>query len=222
VPVHIRIAPSILAADFTQLGQQIAAAEAAGADRIHIDVMDGRFVPNITMGPLVVEAARRVTGLSLDVHLMIVEPEKHVNAFVNAGANTIIVHFETCPHLHRVVQQIRQAGASAGIALNPHTPVMMVKEMLPHADLVLIMTVNPGFGGQAFIYETLGKIRDLRAMIEASGREIDVAVDGGIDRSTAPQVVEAGANMLVVGTSVFRAPGGIQSGIDILRQVVGT
>jgi ribulose-phosphate 3-epimerase len=214
----IRIAPSILAADFSRLGEQIAEAEAGGADQIHVDVMDGRFVPNITMGPLVVETVRRVTRLPVDVHLMILEPEKHVEAFINAGANNISVQVEASSHLHRVIQQIHQAGARASVVLNPHTPAVMIKEILPFVDMVLVMTVNPGFGGQQFIPETLPKIREIRTMIEALGRAVDVQVDGGIDTQTAPQVVAHGANVLVAGTSIFHAPEGIQSAIQALRK----
>lgn len=218
---QIRFAPSILAADFTRLGEQIAEAEAAGANYIHIDIMDGRFVPNITMGPLVVEAARRVTRLPLDVHLMIVEPEKHIQAFADAGADLLSVHVEACPHLHRVLQQIRQAGVRPAVVLNPHTPAVAIKEVLPFVEMVLAMTVNPGFGGQSFIAETLPKLREIRLMIEASGHAIDLEVDGGIDTSTAPQVVAHGANVLVTGTSVFRAPEGVAAALGALRASVG-
>lgn len=214
---HIRIAPSILAADFTRLGAEIAEAEAGGADSIHVDVMDGRFVPNITMGPLVVAAARRATALSLDVHLMIVEPEHHIAAFVEAGADIISVHVETCPHLHRVVQQIRELGARPAVVLNPHTPAAFIEEILPEVDMVLVMTVNPGFGGQQFITATLGKIGRIRQMITRLGRPVDVQVDGGIDRSTAPLVAAHGANVLVAGTSVFGTAEGIGNAIAGLR-----
>lgn len=217
MPEPVRIAPSILAADFTRLGEQIADAQAGGADSIHVDIMDGRFVPNITMGPLVVAAARRVTSLPLDVHLMIVEPERHIPAFVEAGADIISVHVETCPHLHRVVQQIRELGAKPTVVLNPHTPAALVQEILPEVDMVLVMTVNPGFGGQQFIPLTLHKIRQIRAMITELGRSIDVQVDGGIDRQTAPLVVAHGANVLVAGTSIFGAAEGIRSAIAGLR-----
>lgn len=216
----VRIAPSILAADFTRLGEQIAEASDGGADQIHIDVMDGRFVPNITMGPLVVKAARRATTLPLDIHLMIVEPEKHIQAFVDAGADNITVHVETCDHLHRTIQQIKQAGAQASIVLNPHTPAVMIQEVLPFVDMVLVMTVNPGFGGQKFIVEMLGKIRTIRDMITSLGLNIDVQVDGGVTVETAPLVVEHGANVLVAGTSVFGAPEGIAASIAALRQSV--
>ncbi len=214
----IRIAPSILSADFTRLGEQIAEAEAGGCDMIHIDVMDGRFVPNITMGPMVVAAARRATKLPLDVHLMIVEPEKHIAAFAEAGADIISVHVEACAHLHRVVQQIRQAGAQPSVALNPHTPTVMVQEILPFVDMVLVMTVNPGFGGQAFIHHTLGKVRALRETIQASGREVAIEVDGGVSPQTAPLAVQSGANVLVAGTSVFRAKEGVRAALQALRK----
>ncbi|WP_119072619.1 ribulose-phosphate 3-epimerase [Aggregatilinea lenta] len=216
----LRIAPSILAADFTQLGDQIRQAEAAGADQIHIDVMDGCFVPNITMGPLAVEAARRVTSLPLDVHLMIVHPENLIPAFVAAGATLISVHAETCPHLHRTVQQIREAGAHPSVVLNPGTPAVAVKEVLPFVDMVLVMTVNPGFGGQAFIPQMLGKIGEIRGMLDALGSTADVQVDGGIDVTTAPQVVQHGANVLVAGTAIFRAPDGIAAATRALREAV--
>ncbi len=214
----VKIAPSILAADFTRLGEQIAAAEAAGADYIHIDVMDGQFVPNMTMGPMVVAAARRATKLPLDVHLMIVEPERHIPAFADAGASLISVHVETCAHLHRTVQQIREVGARPSVVLNPHTPVVMVKEVLPFIDMVLLMTVNPGFGGQSFIPEMLPKIRELREMVRQIGRAIDIEVDGGIDIHTTPQVVVSGANVLVAGTAIFGAPAGIPAAVQALRQ----
>ncbi len=214
----IRIAPSILSADFTRLGEQIAEAEAGGCDLIHVDVMDGCFVPNITMGPMVVEAARRATSLPLDVHLMIVEPEKHIAAFAQAGADIISVHVEVCAHLHRVVQQIRQAGVKPAVVLNPHTPAVMVQEILPFVDMVLVMTVNPGFGGQSFIRQTLGKIRALAEMIQAGGWDVTIEVDGGISPQTAPLVVQNGASVLVAGTAVFRAAEGIRAAIRSLRQ----
>lgn len=217
MPKSVHIAPSILAADFTRLGEQIADAQAGGADSIHVDIMDGRFVPNITMGPLIVAAARRVTPLPLDVHLMIVEPERHIPAFIEAGADIISVHVEICPHLHRVVQQIRELGAKPSVVLNPHTPAVLVQEILPEVDMVLVMTVNPGFGGQQFIPLTLHKVRQIRAMITALGRSIDVQVDGGIDRQTAPLVVAHGANVLVAGTSIFGASEGIREAIAGLR-----
>ncbi|MCL4237793.1 MAG: ribulose-phosphate 3-epimerase [Anaerolineae bacterium] len=217
MPKPVHIAPSILAADFTRLGEQIADAQAGGADSIHVDIMDGRFVPNITMGPLIVAAVRRATSLPLDVHLMIVEPERHIPAFVEAGASSISVHVETCPHLYRVVQQIRELGAKPAVVLNPHSPAVLIQEVLPEVDMVLVMTVNPGFGGQRFIPLMLHKIRQIRAMITELGRSIDVQVDGGIDRQTAPLVVAHGANVLVAGTSIFGASEGIREAIAGLR-----
>jgi ribulose-phosphate 3-epimerase len=213
----IRIAPSILAADFTCLGQQIADAEAAGADLIHIDVMDGRFVPNITMGPLIVAAARRSTSLPLDVHLMIVEPERYVSDFAQAGANRISVHIEASPNLHRTLGAIHESGCKAGVALNPHTPASALSEVMSLLDIILVMTVNPGFGGQRFLVETLAKIRQLRTMAGDTGREVDMGVDGGIDQSTIRQAAEAGANVMVAGTSVYNAQHSIQAGLDTLR-----
>jgi ribulose-phosphate 3-epimerase len=214
----VRIAPSILAADFTRLGEQITEAELAGADYIHIDVMDGHFVPNITMGPAIVEAARRVTSLPLDVHLMIVEPERHIQAFADAGASLISVHVEACPHLHRTLEQIREAGVKPSVVLNPHSPVILVKEVLPFVQMILVMTVNPGFGGQVFIREMLPKIRELRDLCDAVNPAVDIEVDGGIDETTAPQVLAHGANVLVAGTSVFHAEAGIKAGIAALRK----
>lgn len=212
-----RIAPSILSADFTRLGEQVRAAEDAGAGLIHIDVMDGRFVPNITMGPLVVQAVRRVTRLPLDVHLMIVEPERHVARFAEAGADWISVHVEAGPHLHRTLMSIHELGCRAGVAINPHTPAAALSEVMHMIDLVNVMTVNPGFGGQSFLTETLPKIERLRAMIVASGRDIDIEVDGGINTQTVAAVVQAGANVLVAGSSVFSPDFSVQAGIDALR-----
>lgn len=212
-----RIAPSILSADFTRLGEQVRAAEDAGAGLIHIDVMDGRFVPNITMGPLVVQAVRRVTRLPLDVHLMIVEPERHVASFAEAGADWISVHVEAGPHLHRTLMTIHELGCRAGVAINPHTPAAALSEVMHMIELVNVMTVNPGFGGQSFLAETLPKIERLRAMIVASGRDIDIEVDGGINTQTVAAVVQAGANVLVAGSSVFSPDFSVQAGIDALR-----
>lgn len=212
-----RIAPSILSADFTRLGEQVRAAEDAGAGLIHIDVMDGRFVPNITMGPLVVQAVRRVTRLPLDVHLMIVEPERHVARFAEAGADWISVHVEAGPHLHRTLMTIHELGCRAGVAINPHTPAAALSEVMHMIELVNVMTVNPGFGGQSFLAETLPKIERLRAMIVASGRDIDIEVDGGINTQTVAAVVQAGANVLVAGSSVFNPDFSVQAGIDALR-----
>ncbi len=201
----VRIAPSILSADFARLGEEIAAVEAAGADWIHVDVMDGRFVPNITIGPLVVKAARRATSLPLDVHLMIVEPERYVEDFVEAGAATVGVHVETCPHLHRTVSQIREAGARACVVLNPATPAESIRPVLDGVDQVLVMSVNPGFGGQRFIEGVLPKIEALRGWIDADGLAVDLEVDGGIAKGTAARAAAAGADVFVAGTAVFGA-----------------
>ncbi|WP_119066284.1 ribulose-phosphate 3-epimerase [Aggregatilinea lenta] len=216
----VRLSASILAADFACLGQQIAEAERAGADWIHVDVMDGVFVPPISFGLPIIAAARKSTSLPLDVHLMIVHPERHVESMVAAGASWVTVHTETCPHLHRVVQQIREAGARPGVAINPATPVCLLEDILPFVDMVLVMTVNPGFGGQRFVDTTLRKVRDVRARAEALGHEIEIEVDGGIHAGTAPEVVANGANVLVAGTAVFGAPGGVAAGIAALRESV--
>src|SRR5947209_13351779 len=199
----IELVPSILSADFTRLGEQVREAEAAGAQRIQIDVMDGHFVPNITMGPLVVQAVRRCTTLTLESHLMITNPEDYIDDFAKAGADVIIVHQEVCPHLHRVIQQIKTAGKLAAVALTPSTPVFMLEDILSLLDMVLIMTVNPGFGGQDFIPETLPKIARLRQIITHHDLHCDIEVDGGIHEVTAPQVVKAGANLLVAGSAIY-------------------
>ncbi len=217
----VRIAPSILSADFTRLGEQIQEAVAAGCDLIHIDVMDGQFVPNITMGPLIVQAVRRVTTLPLDVHLMIVQPERHLQAFADAGADQISVHWEASTHLHRSLQTIRGYGCRVGVAINPHIPASFLSEVLPLLDVVVVMTVNPGFGGQAFLPETLPKIRQLRAMAEAAGQPLDIEVDGGIHVETARRVVEAGANVLIAGSAIYSDRHGVEEGIRALRQAVG-
>lgn len=213
----IQIAPSVLSADFTRLGDQLREAEAAGASLIHIDVMDGRFVPNITMGMVVVEAIRRATPLPLDVHLMIVEPERYVQAFASAGADCISVHLEASPNLHRTLQMIRDANCRVGVALNPHTPAESVRDVIDLLDYVNVMTVNPGFSGQTFLMTILPKIARLLAMAHESGRQIDIEVDGGINEETVVAAVEAGANILVAGTMLFQHPQGIQGGMDALR-----
>ncbi len=213
----IQIAPSLLAADFTRLGAQVQEAEAAGASLIHIDVMDGRFVPNITMGVVVVEAIRRITSLPLDVHLMIVEPEKFVQPFADAGADMISIHIEASPNLHRTLQMIGDAGCKVGVALNPHTGAEAVRDVMDLLDYVNIMTVNPGFGGQTFLHTMMPKIASVLAMANESHRHIDIEVDGGINLETAVAAVEAGANILVVGTTLFHYSAGIRAGMDALR-----
>ena len=203
-----RIAPSILSADFARLGEEVRAVTKAGADYIHVDVMDGHFVPNITIGPAVVEAVRGASRRPFDVHLMIEPVDPFVPAFVKAGADIVTAHVEAGPHLHRTLQLIRGHGARAGVSLNPSTPADAVAHVLDMVDLVLVMTVNPGFGGQKFIAGQLPKIAALRRMIDATGKRIDLQVDGGIDAQTAPRVVEAGADVLVAGTAVFRGTEG--------------
>jgi len=197
------ISPSILSADFARLGEEVTALERAGADWAHVDVMDGRFVPNMTIGPLVVSALKRVTKLPLDVHLMIVEPERYLEDFAKAGADIITVHAETCPHLHRTLQLIRGLGKKAGVSLNPGTPEDVLKYVLELTDLVLVMSVNPGFGGQEFIPAVLPKLQRIRKMIDATGRPIYLEVDGGVKPGIASKVKQAGADVLVAGSAVF-------------------
>jgi ribulose-phosphate 3-epimerase len=217
----IGIVPSILSADFTRLGEQVREAEVGGGQRIQVDVMDGHFVPNITMGPMVVEAVRRCTTLMLETHLMITNPEQYIEDFAKAGADVIIVHQEVCPHLHRVIKQIRDAGKSPAVALNPSTPVFMLEDMLSFLDMVLIMTINPGFGGQEFIPETLPKIARLRQMITERGLNCDIEVDGGIHEATAPLAAKAGANLLVSGSGVYNERESVAQAIARLKNAVG-
>jgi len=216
----VKLAPSILACDFGRLAEEIRAAEEGGADWIHVDVMDGHFVPNITIGPLVVKAARRATTLPLDVHLMIESPDRHLGAFVDAGADVVTVHQEVCPHLHRTLQSIRELGARAGVALNPSTPVDVVQSVLEELDLLLIMSVNPGFGGQRFISSSLGKLQRARALLAEAGSSAELEVDGGVDASNAAVIVEAGATVLVAGSAVYGHAGGPASGIAAIREAL--
>ena len=214
----IKLAPSVLAADYARLGEQVQEAAAAGADYIHVDVMDGHFVPNITVGPLVVEALRRMTDLPLDVHLMIAEPERHIDAFAQAGANILTVHPEASPHLHRLVQMIKGLDVKAGVALNPASPLDLIEEVLAEVDLVLLMTVNPGWGGQAFLDSVLPKIRRLRQTLDKEGLAAELEVDGGITAETAPLVVKAGARVLVAGSAVFQSADGVAAAMKRIRQ----
>jgi ribulose-phosphate 3-epimerase len=216
----VGIVPSILSADFTRLGEQVREAEAAGAQRIQVDVMDGHFVPNITMGPLVVEAVRRCTILPVEAHLMISNPEKYIEDFARAGADIIIVHQEVSPHLHRIIQQIKAEGKMAAIALTPSTPVFMLEDILSLLDMVLIMTVNPGFGGQEFIPETLPKITRLRQVLEERGLQCDIEVDGGIHDRVVPAVVQAGANLLVAGSAIYNDRESVAQAIARLRNAI--
>jgi len=216
----IKLAPSILSADFARLGEQVAEATKAGADYVHIDVMDGHFVPNITIGAPVVASLRSWTNLPLDVHLMIEYPERYIGDFANSGANIITVHVEGCPHIHRTIQLIKELGIEAGVALNPATPLGSVEEIISHVDLILIMSVNPGFGGQVFIPETLGKIARLRKMLDERGLDVELEVDGGITIDNAPSLVKAGARVLAIGNSIFKAKVGISQALQNIREAV--
>lgn len=200
-----KIAPSVLAADFTRLGEEINMVNRSEADWFHLDVMDGRFVPNITFGMLVIEAIHQLATKPLDVHLMIVEPEKYIESFRKAGAHVITVHYEACPHLHRTIHQIKESGALAGVAINPHTPVHLLEDVIEDIDLVCVMSVNPGFGGQKFIYQTLPKIRKLRELIDTRNSKALIEIDGGVGLQNAEALLQAGADVLVAGNSVFAA-----------------
>ena len=202
----VKIAPSILSADFSKLGEEVLAVEKGGADYIHIDVMDGHFVPNITIGPLIVEAIRPVTKLPLDVHLMIENPDRYIEAFAKAGADYITVHVEACRHLHRTIQSIKSFGIKAGVVLNPATPVETIQHIIGDIDMVLLMSVNPGFGGQRFIPEVLPKIKKVKALAEQKGVDIEIEIDGGVNPETAKDCIEAGATVLVAGSAVYNQP----------------
>jgi ribulose-phosphate 3-epimerase len=216
----IKLAPSILSADFARLGEQIAEVARAGADYIHVDVMDGHFVPNITIGAPVVAAIRSVTSLPLDVHLMIERPERYISDFVEAGADIITVHVEASPHLRSTIEAIKDLGVKAGVSLNPPTPIGAVEEIIAHVDLVLVMSVNPGFGGQSFMPETLPRIADMRKILDDGKLGAELEVDGGINADNAREIVEAGADVLVAGNSVFKARDGVQRALRRLREAV--
>ncbi len=218
---RIKLAPSILSADIARLGEQVAEAVEAGADYIHVDVMDGRYVPNLTFGPLVVEALRPLTQLPLDVHLMVEEPDRIIPEFARAGASIITVHPEACRHLHRTIQNVKEAGCRAGVALNPGTSLNAVEEVLADLDLALVMTVNPGFGGQKFIESVLGKVERLRGILDDNGYTAELEVDGGINAETAPRIVAAGARVLVAGSAVFNRRESVTAALGRIRQSVG-
>jgi ribulose-phosphate 3-epimerase len=217
----VKLAPSILAADFARLGEQVAEAEKAGADRIHVDVMDGHFVPNISMGPVIVQSLRPVTRLPLETHLMISDPDLYLDEFAQAGSDSLLVHWEGNSNLHRTVQRIKALGKRVGVVINPATPASVLEEILQDVDQVLVMTVNPGFGHQHFIHTTLSKIRRVREMIEQIKPGCDLEVDGGIDPTTAPLVVDAGANVLVAGSAIFGDNEGVAAAMKRLRAAVG-
>ena len=223
--MNVKIAPSILSADFASLGQQVQTALDAGVEYIHVDVMDGHFVPNMTVGPLIVEAVKPLTeaaGATLDVHLMISNPDRLVPAFASAGADILIVHVETCDHMHRTIQQIKELGVKAGVTLNPATPLNTLEEILPEVHQVLVMTVNPGFGGQSYIPASTDKISRLRHMLDGRGlSHVELEVDGGIKPNNAAEIVEAGATVLVVGSAIFNDQASIADNIFALRQAVG-
>ena len=216
----IKLSSSILSADFSQLGNQIKLAENAGVDWIHLDVMDGHFVPNITMGPFIVETCRRITNLPLDVHLMIEKPEKHIHSFINAGANTVSIHVENNPNALRTLQEIQEAGSKAGIVLNPGTPAIAISSLIEFADMVLVMTVNPGYSGQKFMPQVVKKIREVSEMTSVLKNKPEIEVDGGISVETIKPVYEAGARVFVAATAIFKHKMGIETGIKQLRQAV--
>jgi len=217
----IAIEASVLSADFLRLGEHAREAQTAGVDGIQVDVMDGRFVPNITFGQGIVRALRSAVSVTLDIHLMIVEPERYIEEFIEAGADRIFVHYEACTHLHRTLSRMRELGAEAGVAINPATPAIVLEEVLDSADIIQVMTVNPGFGGQKFIRSQLDKIRRIREMAEKRGLELPIAVDGGVDMETAPLIVDAGATVLVAGSSIYNDKAPVAQNVAALRKSIG-
>jgi len=217
----VAIEASVLSADYLRLGEQARDAQMAGVDGIQVDVMDGRFVPNITFGQGIVRALHSVVSLTLDIHLMIVEPERYIEEFIEAGADRVFVHYEACTHLHRTLCHIRELGAEAGVAINPATPAIVLEEVLDAADIIQVMTVNPGFGGQEFISSQLDKIRRIREMAEKRGLGLPIAVDGGVDTGTAPLIVRAGATVLVAGSSIYNDKASVTQNVAALRQSIG-
>jgi len=217
----MKIAPSILSADFARLSDEIGDIEEGGAEWVHVDVMDGHFVPNITIGPLIVDAARRSTNLPLDVHLMIKNPDHYLEAFVKAGADIVTVHQEACTHLHRTIQKIHELGAKAGVALNPGTSLEAIRDVLPYLDLLLVMSVNPGFGGQSYIEASTAKLGRARAMLDELGSDAELEVDGGVGVSNVEEIVNAGASVVVAGSAVYGHPGGAAAGVRAIRSASG-
>jgi len=217
----MKIAPSILSADFARLSDEIGGIEEGGAEWVHVDVMDGHFVPNITIGPLIVDAARRSTNLPLDVHLMIENPDHYVEAFVKAGADIVTVHQEACTHLHRTIQKIHELGAKAGVAINPGTSLEAIRDVLPYLDLLLVMSVNPGFGGQSYIEASTAKLGRARAMLEEVGSDAELEVDGGVGVSNVEEIVNAGASVVVAGSAVYGHPDGAAAGVRAIRSASG-
>jgi len=217
----MKIAPSILSADFARLSDEIEVIEEGGAEWVHVDVMDGHFVPNITIGPLIVDAARRSTNLPLDVHLMIENPDHYLEAFVQAGADIVTVHQEACTHLHRTIQKIHELGAKAGVALNPGTSLATIRDVLPYLDLLLVMSVNPGFGGQSYIEESTAKLGRARAMLDEVGSDAELEVDGGVGVSNVGEIVSAGASVVVAGLAVYGHPDGAAAGVRAIRSASG-